>query len=175
MAGAAGAGESARQHFAARSALADQPALLIKLAPDLEAGMIAQICTPLPSAARRLRRRQYHARPRGVRPGRAPPGGLSGQPLVARARALYRKVYRATGGRLPIIGVGGIFSAEDAWGHLRAGASLVEIYTGLIYEGPGLPSAIKQGLMDLMRRDGQLDQAGHRQVGEVSFSLPKMK
>ena len=82
------------------------------------------------------------------------PGGLSGQPLKARARAVIRDIYRHTEGQLAIIGVGGVAGAEDAYGHLCAGASLVELYTGLIYEGPGLPSAIKRGLLDLMRRDG---------------------
>jgi dihydroorotate dehydrogenase len=58
------------------------------------------------------------------------------------------------GGRLPVIGVGGIASAEDAYARIRAGAGLVQLYTGLIYEGPGLIRSINRGLAQLLRRDG---------------------
>lgn len=81
-------------------------------------------------------------------------GGLSGAPLLARAREVIARVYRETGGRVPIIGVGGIASAEDAYGHIRAGASLIEFYTGMVYRGPGLARAIKRGLARLLARDG---------------------
>lgn len=81
-------------------------------------------------------------------------GGLSGKPLRARATEVIRFLYRCTEGKLPLIGVGGIFSAEDAYERLRAGASLVQIYTGLVYEGPYLPKRINQGLLKLMERDG---------------------
>ncbi len=140
---------------ATRSALANRPPLLVKLAPDLDAPGIARICA---SAAEHgadgfvagnttLARAEF-----GLVD--APPGGLSGRPLLARARALIGEIYRTTGGRLPIIGVGGVASAEDAFGHMCAGASLVEIYTGFIYEGPGLVGAIKHGLMSLMQQGG---------------------
>ena len=81
-------------------------------------------------------------------------GGLSGAPLCDRARATIVAIRRAVGATVPIIGVGGIASAEDAYRHIRAGASLVELYTGLIYEGPGLIKAINSGLASLLRRDG---------------------
>lgn len=81
-------------------------------------------------------------------------GGLSGQPLRARSTHLVRYLYRLTNGELPIIGVGGIFSAEDAYAKIRAGASLVQIYTGLVYEGPSLVRRIKEGLIDLLEKDG---------------------
>lgn len=81
-------------------------------------------------------------------------GGLSGRPLEARSTHLVRYLYRLTGGRVPIIGVGGIFSAEDAYRKVRAGASLVQLYTGLIYEGPMLIHEIKKGLVELLLRDG---------------------
>lgn len=81
-------------------------------------------------------------------------GGLSGKPLRARATEVIRFLYRCTEGKLPLIGVGGIFSAEDAYERLRAGASLVQLYTGLVYEGPYLPKRINQGLLKLMERDG---------------------
>lgn len=81
-------------------------------------------------------------------------GGLSGRPLRARATEVVRFLYRLTQGKLPIIGVGGIFSAEDAYERLQAGASLVQIYTGLVYEGPYLPARVNAGLLKLMERDG---------------------
>jgi dihydroorotate dehydrogenase len=76
----------------------------------------------------------------------AEPGGLSGRPLKARSTEVIRHLYRQTKGALPIIGVGGIFNADDAWEKITAGASLIQIYTGLVYEGPGLPKCIVTGL-----------------------------
>ena len=81
-------------------------------------------------------------------------GGMSGRPLAARATALTRFLYRTTEGRVPIIGVGGIDSAEAAYARVRAGASLVQVYTGLVYQGPGLVGAIHRGLVRLLDRDG---------------------
>lgn len=81
-------------------------------------------------------------------------GGLSGRPLEARSTHLVRYLYRLTDGKLPIIGVGGVFSAEDAYRKIRAGASLVQVYTGLVYEGPSLVRQIKEGLIELLDRDG---------------------
>ena len=81
-------------------------------------------------------------------------GGLSGRPLAARATALVRWLYRHTDGAVPIIGVGGVASAEAAYEKIRAGASLVQLYTGLVYEGPGVVRQIKQGLVRLLQADG---------------------
>ena len=81
-------------------------------------------------------------------------GGLSGRPLAARATALVRHLYRATGGAVPLVGVGGIDSAEEAYRRVRAGASLVQVYTGLVYEGPGLVGKIHRGLVRSLDRDG---------------------
>lgn len=80
-------------------------------------------------------------------------GGLSGPPLAARSTSLVRYLYNKTGGTKPIIGVGGIDSAEAAYDRLAAGASLVQLYTGLVYHGPGLISSIKQGLVRLAEED----------------------
>ncbi|GAA2661914.1 MULTISPECIES: quinone-dependent dihydroorotate dehydrogenase [Actinosynnema] len=74
-------------------------------------------------------------------------GGLSGRPLAARAREVVRFVSRETGGKLPIVGVGGIASADDAKRMLDAGASLLQVYTGFIYEGPGLVRRINRSLL----------------------------
>jgi dihydroorotate dehydrogenase len=81
-------------------------------------------------------------------------GGMSGRPIADRSTALVRYIYRKTEGRLPIIGVGGIDSPEAAYDRIRAGASLVQIYTGLVYEGPGLIRRIKKGLVELMADEG---------------------
>ncbi|WP_072715715.1 quinone-dependent dihydroorotate dehydrogenase [Rhodothermus profundi] len=82
------------------------------------------------------------------------PGGLSGRPLATRARCLLFYLYRLTEGKLPLISVGGIDSVEEAYARIRAGASLVQLYTGLIYEGPGLVRRIKQGLVEKLEQDG---------------------
>jgi dihydroorotate dehydrogenase len=81
-------------------------------------------------------------------------GGVSGRPLRQRSTEVIRHVYRSARGRIPIIGVGGIFSAEDAYEKICAGATLVQLYTGLIYRGPGLPHHINVGLVHLLQRDG---------------------
>jgi dihydroorotate dehydrogenase len=83
-----------------------------------------------------------------------PEGGLSGAPLRQRATECVRHIYRQTKGQVPIIGVGGIFSAADAYEKIQAGASLVEVWTGLIYEGPSLVADINRGLLRLLDRDG---------------------
>jgi dihydroorotate dehydrogenase len=81
-------------------------------------------------------------------------GGLSGVPLRTAATDACRTLYAHVGRRVPIIGVGGIFTADDAYERIRAGASLVQLYTGLIYEGPGLVSRIVRGLGERLARDG---------------------
>jgi dihydroorotate dehydrogenase len=89
-------------------------------------------------------------------------GGISGQPLKERSMEVIRLIYRATGGKLPIIGVGGIFNADDAWEKITAGASLIQIYTGLIYEGPLLVRQILEGLVQ------KLDKAD---LGNISLAV----
>ena len=81
-------------------------------------------------------------------------GGLSGAPLEAMATRAVRRIHLRGGGRLPIVGVGGIMSAGDAWTKIRAGACLIQTYTGFIYGGPGYVRGVLQGLEELMRRDG---------------------
>jgi dihydroorotate dehydrogenase len=132
-----------------------RPPLLIKLAPDLETMVLAEIC----AAAIELglagivatNTSLDHAALGVVSPF---DGGLSGEPLRLRSREVVASIYRSTRGLMPIIGVGGIAGAEDAYGHIRAGASLVELYTGLIYHGPGLVRRIKSGLRELLMGDG---------------------
>lgn len=81
-------------------------------------------------------------------------GGLSGEPLRDLALQRLRDFRKATGGQVPLVGVGGIGTAEDAWARIRAGASLVQLYSAMVYEGPGIARRIVQGLEALMRRDG---------------------
>lgn len=81
-------------------------------------------------------------------------GGLSGAPLRQVALQRLRDFRKATGGAMPLIGVGGIASAEDAWQRIQAGASLVQVYSAMVFEGPGIARAICDGLHRLMRRDG---------------------
>jgi dihydroorotate dehydrogenase len=81
-------------------------------------------------------------------------GGLSGRPLRARSTEIIRHLHKQTKGRLPIIGVGGIFDADDAWEKIAAGASLLQIYTGLVYEGPGITKKIVAGLVQRLEIAG---------------------
>ncbi len=131
--------------------------LVVKLAPDLtpealdEAVDVAIAAGVAAIAATNttLSRDGVEGHPRA---GEA--GGLSGAPLTARAQAVVRQVALRAAGRVPVIGSGGIMSAEDAWARLRAGATLVQVYTGFIYGGPGFPSQLNAGLLKLMERDG---------------------
>ena len=67
---------------------------------------------------------------------------------------MIAELYRLTGGRVPLIGVGGIFNAEDAWEKIAAGASLVQLYTGFIYQGPNIAQEINEGLANILSREG---------------------
>jgi dihydroorotate dehydrogenase len=86
--------------------------------------------------------------------GRREAGGMSGRPLREKSNDVIRRLRRLTRGVVPIIGVGGIFSAEDAYEKIRLGASLVQVYTGWIYQGPTLVADINRGLLRLMEKDG---------------------
>ncbi len=81
-------------------------------------------------------------------------GGLSGRPLFAASTALLADMYRLTRGRLPLIGVGGVASAAEAYQKIRAGACLVQLYTALVFAGPSLVTDIKEGLAELLHADG---------------------
>jgi dihydroorotate dehydrogenase len=81
-------------------------------------------------------------------------GGLSGEPLKPLALETLREFRRASGGEIPLIGVGGIATAEDAWERIRAGASLVQLYTAMVYEGPGIAKRISCALAARLKREG---------------------
>ena len=88
-------------------------------------------------------------------------GGLSGAPLQNRSTRMIANLYRLTAGSLILIGVGGIFTAADAWEKICAGASLVQLYTGFIYQGPAIARNINDGLAEILKREGfrSLDEA----------------
>jgi len=135
----------------------DPPPLLLKIAPDLTAEERADLAeAALASGVDGLIvANTTLARPANLISRFAhEPGGLSGAPLFAPSTALLAEMYRLTSGKLPIIGVGGIASGADAYRKIRAGASLVQLYTALIYEGPGLVPRIKRELAALLARDG---------------------
>ncbi|HMP82447.1 MAG TPA: quinone-dependent dihydroorotate dehydrogenase [Verrucomicrobiota bacterium] len=90
----------------------------------------------------------------GVRAVFSEAGGLSGRPLRARSTEVIRHLFRQTNGQLPIIGVGGIFNAEDAWEKIASGATLVQIYTGIVYEGPTVAKQIVNGLRRKLQEYG---------------------
>lgn len=131
--------------------------LLVKLAPDLSpealdeavdvavaagaAGIIATNTTLSRDGV------EHHPRAKEA-------GGLSGAPLERRATEVVRRCYARAAGRIPIVGVGGVMGPEDAYAKIRAGASLVQVYTGLIYGGPCFVRRLNAGLAALLARDG---------------------
>lgn len=132
------------------------PPIFLKVAPDLEPAdvdAIARIAIDKRLGAlvvsnttiSRPALRSHHA---------AETGGLSGAPLRSLATQRLRDFRKATGASIPLVGVGGIATAEHAWERIRAGASLVQLYSAMVYEGPGLGARIVRGLERLMRRDG---------------------
>ena len=135
---------------------AAKPPVFLKVAPDLEPAdvdAIARIAIDKRLGAlvvsnttiTRPALRSHHA---------GETGGLSGAPLRGLATQRLRDFRKATGGQVPLVGVGGIASAEHAWERIRAGASLVQLYSAMVYEGPGLGARIVRGLEALMKRDG---------------------
>lgn len=136
------------------------PPVLVKLAPDLSDAQVEEaVGIALEAGAMGIIATNTTVSREGLstpapRLGSLGPGGISGAPVAARARAVVARVHAASGGSVPIIGVGGISSAADAWAMITAGASLVQVYTGFVYEGPGLPRRINRGLLSLLRRDG---------------------
>ena len=147
------------------------PPLLVKIAPDLEDDAIDAIARlayeeglagviAVNTSQHRLGLEQRRLAGSGLTLAEEA-GGLSGRPLRVRALEVLRRLRATAGPALPLIGVGGIDSAETAWERIAAGASLVQVYTGWIYEGPALVPQILQGLLR------QLDRHGLRTIGEA--------
>lgn len=141
----------------ARAASGSSPAFFAKLAPDLEDDHLYELLEVIRAAqidAITLCNTTT-ARPASLRSANATErGGLSGAPLFEMANEMLRKVRVRTAGAVPLIGVGGIMSGEDAYTKIRAGASLVQLYTGLVYHGPGLVQDIKRDIAERLTRDG---------------------
>lgn len=133
------------------------PPLLVKVAPDLTEEEMRDIAEV--ALARRVDGlivgNTTLARPPGLKsPHRAEAGGLSGRPLMATSTACLAAFYRLTRGQIPLIGCGGVSSGADAYAKIRAGASLVQLYTALVFQGPGLVARIKRELAARLRADG---------------------
>ncbi len=159
--------ECQRRRLEAAGPDATAKPVLVKVAPDLSFEALDEI---LELAGPRRISGLVATNTTITRPGTDDPalqriyaeaGGLSGRPLRARSTEVVRHLYRQTRGALPIIGVGGIFTAADAWEKIIAGASLVEVYTGMVYEGPGTARAITAGLLR------QLEEAGLRELSQA--------
>lgn len=136
---------------------AGAPPLLVKVAPDLARGDcedIAQVATEGPVAGLIVGNTTID-RPESLKsPSRGESGGLSGKPLFAPSTLLLSNIYSLTGGKLPLIAVGGISSGRDAYQKIRAGASLFQLYTAFVYQGPVLINRIKGELAALLHKDG---------------------
>jgi len=137
-----------KAHLAALlGALVGKTPVLVKIAPDLTEAAIAEVLDVcLTYGAAGIIATNTTLRRDGLAPADLPrageAGGLSGRPLTERARKVVHFVHTETGGRLPIVGVGGILDADDAARLFDAGASLVQLYTGFVYRGPALVRAV---------------------------------
>lgn len=143
-------GECAQLH-------AKQVPLLLKVAPDLTAAereAIAELVLAY-GVDGMIVSNTTISRPETLQsPHRGEQGGLSGKPLMGLSTEALKDFYRLTGGKLPLIGVGGIASAQDAYTKIRAGATLVQLYTALVYQGFAVVRDIQAGLAELLRKDG---------------------
>ena len=143
--------------MAAREVLVKKLPLFVKIAPDLDQAQMEGIAETV-----------LHAGVHGLivgntttsRLGNLPAdfaketGGLSGKPLFYLSTRVLAEMYKLTQGKIPLIGVGGVSSGADAYTKIRAGASLVQLYTALVFEGPGLIPIVKRDLVALLKRDG---------------------
>ena len=147
--------ELARQY-----ALAKPQPLLLKIAPDLtepEIESIVEVAMGIGVAgiiATNTTVRRDDLLTSNAQVTACGEGGLSGAPLQPRSNQVVALIYRLTRGALPIIGVGGVFTAKDAWEKICAGASLIQLYTGFIYEGPNVARRINEGLLEILNREG---------------------
>jgi dihydroorotate dehydrogenase len=140
----------------ARAALAAPIPVFLKIAPDLTADELAQIAgVALASGLSGIIATNTTLSREGLKSAnRAEPGGLSGAPLFEKSTRVLAQLSQLTGGKLPLIGVGGISTPEQAYQKIRAGASAVQLYTAMVYEGLSLVPRIANGLDALLARDG---------------------
>ena len=134
------------------------PPLLLKIAPDLTSEDLATISEVSLSVGidGLIVSNTTITRPDDVTglPAATETGGLSGRPVFQLSTRVLAEIYKHTRGKLPLIGVGGIASPEDAYAKIRAGASLIQLYTARVYQGPRLIHDIKTRLPELIKRDG---------------------
>lgn len=153
-----GAGAMAELVAAVREARGPSaPPVLVKIAPDLTDAQLADICALARAGGMDglTISNTTVERPDTLKSAnRSETGGLSGAPLMVPATRLLADAFVEVRGKVPLIGVGGVASAADAYAKIRAGASLVQLYTALVYEGPGLPRRILAGLRERLRADG---------------------
>ena len=130
--------------------------VFLKIAPDLNPDEIAEIGAVALAAGLSgiIASNTTLAREGLASPARNEAGGLSGAPLFERSTRVLAQLSQATKGCLPLIGVGGISTPEQAYAKIRAGASAVQLYTAMVYEGIGLPARLARGLETLLERDG---------------------
>jgi dihydroorotate dehydrogenase len=134
--------------------------LLVKLSPDLSPEQLESVVDVLVRLrvdgiiATNTTIARDHLVTKSARVVAMGEGGLSGAPLKTRATKMIADLFKLTEGKVPIVGVGGIFTAEDAWEKIAAGASLVQLYTGFIYRGPGIVREINEGLAQILKREG---------------------
>ena len=142
--------------MAAGADLGGTKPVLLKIAPDLTQAELADIAElALAHGLDGIIATNTTLNREGlVSPHAAEAGGLSGQPLFARSTEVLAQLYRLTGGQVPLIGVGGIATAEQAYEKIRAGAGAVQLYTAMVYQGIGLPGRIARGIERLLERDG---------------------
>lgn len=133
-------------------------AVLVKVSPDSTPDdLLASVDAALEGGASGIVATNTTIAREGLKTGAplsAEAGGLSGAPLKATANNACRVLFHHLGRRVPIIGVGGVFGADDAYERIRSGATLVQLYTALIYEGPGVVRRIARGLSDRLQKDG---------------------
>jgi dihydroorotate dehydrogenase len=130
--------------------------LLLKIAPDLDNPALDDIAAVVRASDIEgvIVSNSTIARPQLVSPHASETGGLSGKPLFAPSTEILRQMRQRLGNAVILVGVGGISSGADAYAKIRAGASLVQLYTALVYDGPGLVNRIKRELAILLARDG---------------------
>lgn len=134
-----------------------KPPLLVKIAPDLDAGEaedIAEVVLKHGMDGLIVSNTTIDLKSDLTSEYAGESGGLSGKPLLEKSTKLLSDMYRLTEGKIPLIGVGGISSGEDAYRKIKAGASLVQLYSALIFHGPGLVQKIKLELTAALKKDG---------------------